>query len=143
MKLSSRRWRVWHLVLSWFVYWICLAIITVGPGLMAANIVANGPKNSGNVSVGAGSAGLTMTVTEGGTVVWDRNASLFMLTLLFAGPPLGLWVLWLRRSDRGATQADEPGVPDDGQPDNAPPSELPAPMPDTISKRDRVRRTTE
>jgi len=102
MRLSLRRWRPRHLLLSWLAYWIALVAVRLGDAILALRRVTALPEGRGSFSISYDDA-FRMTVVDSGRTVWSGSASLGELALWVAGPPLVLFVLWLlarpRRGD--------------------------------------------
>jgi len=103
MAFSLAKWRPRHLLAAWSVYWISLALVTLGP---AAAAIWRATRRDGNGSVTAsmGDAGLSLTVTaqQGATTLWTGSATLTSLALWIAGPPIALYVAWLMRRRRAS-----------------------------------------
>lgn len=123
MGFSLRRWRPIHLLGSWVVYWIALATVALTPAVGAVRRLASSPENRGTVDFGYDDGQLHLKVVESGETLYTGHASLLTTTLLIAGPPLLLWLVWLlTRPKRGAAEAAEraalgegpwQGVPED------------------------------
>jgi hypothetical protein len=103
---SFARWRARELFLSWIVYWLGLAAFTLGPLASALWTVAHAPHGGpeGNVSLSVSNTVFTATVKLGEQMLYTGSRSLLSLALLIAGPPLVIWLLWVRR--RGAPAAE-------------------------------------
>ena len=87
--------RPWPLLASWLLYWIVVLAIGVGPGLAAAWRAGHLPEeNSGTVSFGAGSEGLSLLVQEYGRTTWEGAVGPLALGLWIVGGPLVLTAIW-------------------------------------------------
>ena len=99
MRFSFRRSRPGQLLLAWSVYWVGLALITLGPAIAAlwhlSQVTGHG---SANVSFNSGI--LSATVVDGANTAWSGSISLFSLALLVTVPPLLLWLVWLAGAAR-------------------------------------------
>jgi hypothetical protein len=97
--LSLRRWRPRHLFLAWLTYWVGLAVVTLGPAFVALRRLS-GPNGHGTANAGFTNDVLSATIVNGNQTLWTGSISLLSLTLLLAGPPLALWIVWLITSSR-------------------------------------------
>ena len=95
MRLSPRRWRPRHLVLSWCAYWIALVLAKLGPALVAGWRVSQVPAGHGSMNASMGDGNISATIVEAGRTTWSGSMSILNLTLLIAVPPLVLWLVWL------------------------------------------------
>ncbi|HMI47737.1 MAG TPA: hypothetical protein VK481_03625 [Gemmatimonadaceae bacterium] len=99
MRFSFRRSRPGQLLLAWSVYWVGLALITLGPAIAAlwhlSQVTGHG---SANVSFNNGI--LSATVVDGANTAWSGSISLLSLALRVTVPPLLLWLAWFAGSPR-------------------------------------------
>lgn len=94
MRSFLGRWKVRHLVWSWAAYWAVLAAATLGPGIAAVwRLSQQGVKGDASASITDGVVNLT--VNAAGATVWSGAASLAILGLALAGPPILVWMLWM------------------------------------------------
>src|SRR5438128_2297016 len=89
-----RSWGAGRLFLAWVVYWLALVAIGLGPAIPAV-WRATHAGNGGNISAGFGNGGFTLTIALRGEQLWAGSIHLLPLALLFAVPPLVLWLAWL------------------------------------------------
>ena len=102
--LSLRRWRPFHLFLSWLAYWVTLGVVTMGPGLLAAWHATREPAD-GTISASFNDGIGTFSVIRDGITTYTASAGLGTIALWFVGPPVLLWVAWLAsRPRRGAAE---------------------------------------
>ena len=106
MAFSLSRWKARHLLGAWAVYWIALALVKLGSGIVAALRVMNGAQEHGNINVSMNDGTLSATVVGDG-VHWAGSASVLSIVLWLCGPPLLLWLLWLV-TRRAPTPVREP-----------------------------------
>ena len=102
MALAFGRWRPKHLVAAWSAYWVALALVTLGPALLAIRDAVNAGEGKGNVSLGFANTVFHLTVINGGVTTWEGSASLAYIAALVVGPPLAIWLLWIATRARGA-----------------------------------------
>ena len=95
-----RHWRPRHLMASWCVYWVALIGVTMGNALVAISRAAGAGNGQGNVSVNLSNTDWSLTATLAGKTLWTGTASLLTIAVALAGPPLAIWVLWLRARGR-------------------------------------------
>ena len=107
MKLPFRRWRPRHLLLGWLAYWVAAAFVALGPAALAIWRLSRDATGHGNVSASFGSAGVSLTVIQGGQTTWTGAASLLVIAAGVAIPPLLLWIAWVaaRRNEEVAPAA--------------------------------------
>jgi hypothetical protein len=104
--LSLRRWRPVHLFLSWLAYWATLAVVTMGPGLLAAWRATRRP-GSGTISASVDAGVATFNVIRDGVTTWTGSAGVASIVLWFVGPPVLLWAAWLVSRPRRAAAPDD------------------------------------
>jgi hypothetical protein len=107
MALSFGRWRPKHLVGAWAAYWLALALVTLGPAMLAIRDAVRAGAGKGNVSLGFDNSILHLTVVREGITTWSGTASLAYVMALVVGPPLALWLLWIARRSRATDPARE------------------------------------
>lgn len=93
-----RKWRLWHLVVSWLTYWVAIIAIKLGGGIAAAWRIATRGPNDGESGINfnwATESGLHLEVTRAGAKVWEGTTSIAAAVGWAAIPPLLLWLLWL------------------------------------------------
>jgi hypothetical protein len=105
MRLSLRRWRPRHLLLSWVAYWIALVAVRLGGAIMAIRHVTSLPKGRGSFSLTFDDV-FSLKVIDSGRTVWSGSAAFGEVVLWFAGPPLLLFVLWLLARPRRGEVTD-------------------------------------
>jgi hypothetical protein len=94
MRSPLARWKVRHLIGSWFAYWAILAAATLAPAAIAIwKVSGSGAK--GTASVNAGDGGLHAIITMPGSTLWEMSVALSTVVLAVAGPPLVLWLCWV------------------------------------------------
>ena len=125
MARSSARWSVGQLLLSWVATWAATAVIKLGPALAAGWRAANGPEGQGNISLGFNGSVLHASVTERGAESWAGSASVLVLALWIALPPLALWAAWMFANARSHGR------------DSIPPAELGEGMDDALKQTSR------
>ena len=108
MRFSLRRWRPSQLLLAWSVYWIGLALVTLGPAIAALWRLSQFAEH-GNANVALNNGLLSATIVDGTRTVWSGSITILNLALFVAIPPLLLWLIWLAGSARmnNATGIDE------------------------------------
>ncbi|HEY7408023.1 MAG TPA: hypothetical protein VH638_07130 [Gemmatimonadaceae bacterium] len=102
MAFSLRRWRPRHLLLAWGTYWVLALLFALRSAIASIWRVTTDPEAHGSISAGVSDGILTLTVTEGARVAWERSASVMSIVLWAAGPPLLLFLLWLAVRPRAA-----------------------------------------
>jgi hypothetical protein len=102
-----RDWSPRKLVAAWFGYWIVLALVGLGPAVVAIWRATHAGPGQGNVSLNFGNGGFRLSVAISGTEIWAGSISLIALALWIAVPPLVLWFAWLKQ--RTATVAVRQG----------------------------------
>ncbi|MDQ6770945.1 MAG: hypothetical protein M3Z54_13265 [Gemmatimonadota bacterium] len=95
MTFSLQRLRPRQLLASWFAYWIGLVLVMLGPALVASWRMSQQPHGHGSVNAGMQNGIISATIADAGQTTWAGSASLLTITLLTAGPPLVLWIVWL------------------------------------------------
>jgi threonine/homoserine/homoserine lactone efflux protein len=103
MRSFFARWKPKHLIGAWISYWGVLAIAALSPAAIAIWKVTR-PGMKGDASLSLGDGGLNLHVTAAGVTTWNRTASVAMVVLAVAGPPLLLWLCWVlsRSSSRNS-----------------------------------------
>ena len=101
MRLRLSDWRPRHLLAAWCLYWIALALATLGP-VVPKVWHATRPGAHGSVSLSFGDGVFRLAVLGAGTE-WTGTAGVGALVLWLAVPPLVLWALWLASRRRIAT----------------------------------------
>jgi len=102
------RWRPAHLLLSWCAYWLALPFLWLAPALPTLYRMSK-PDQHGSASLDFGDQGFRFVIREADRVIHQQSASLMMVGLAIAIPPLVLWALWLR-AQRRAHAAHDMGV---------------------------------
>ena len=95
MRSWFRRSRPWQLFLSWSLYWLGLALVTLMPAIEAAWRMSQQANEHGSANAGVTDGILSASIVEGGRTMWTGSIHLFNLALLVGIPPLILWLLWL------------------------------------------------
>jgi hypothetical protein len=117
-----RKWRLRHLLFSWFAYWAGLVALKLGSGIAAAWSATRGP-GDGNSRIQfdwSGESGIHLEIVRAGEKVWEGFTTLGALVGWAVIPPLILWIIWLRlgaaeRSKERGLDALSPGSPDEMQ----------------------------
>jgi hypothetical protein len=111
MRSRLAAWRPMHLLATWCVYWVALALWALGPALPAL-WRATRPDARGSVSASVGDGVARLTVTADAATVWTGQVGLGTLALWVALPPLLLSVIWLltRRRTASTTAAEPVGA---------------------------------
>src|SRR4051812_24179633 len=102
-RLST--WRPGHLLAAWCAWWLALPIIWLAPALPTLYRVSK-PDAHGNASLSYGDGAFKYVVSAAGQADVVHYASVTMVALLVAIPPLVLWAFWLRASRRGRAAAN-------------------------------------
>jgi hypothetical protein len=115
-RLSLARLRPLHIAVLTVAYWLGLAVVKLGPAILAAWQVSRLPPNHGSISAGLQNTLLSVSIAIDGVAVWAGSASLGALIAWVAGPPLllALTSRWTREAEAGGS----------------PPPSLPAPAPE-------------
>jgi hypothetical protein len=102
-----RRWQAKHLLLSWAVYWVVLALVALRPALTLVARALGGPEGHGSISADVSNGVANLNVAFEGQR-WTGSTSLTSLALWIAGPPLLLWLVWLvtRRAPSSAREGE-------------------------------------
>lgn len=101
-----RRWKAWHLLAAWIVYWVLLIGISMHSWIAAAMRALNAPHGVGSISASFENADFTLKASVGADT-WSRSMSFTTMALWFAGPPLLLFLVWLV-TRRAPVPAGEP-----------------------------------
>ena len=94
MLRSLRSWSAGKLFASWIGYWILLIAIGLGPAMGAIWRATRAAPGTGSVNVSFGDGAFSLNVIRAGGTLYSGSIHLLPLTLLVAGPPLVLWLLW-------------------------------------------------
>jgi hypothetical protein len=100
MAFSLRRWRPRHLLAAWVAYWIAMPIVALWPGIIACWRATQAPEGHGTISASFANTLLSLSATLDGVTIWSGSAYLAEMALWLAGPPLILWLAWLRSKPR-------------------------------------------
>jgi hypothetical protein len=100
MSLTRRWWRPRNLFLAWCGYWLALVAVTVAKPLAAAIRLTQDPQSHGNAAVSFANGVFTASISQAGQPSWTGSVSVLTLTLLAAGPPLLLWLMWFVATSR-------------------------------------------
>jgi hypothetical protein len=100
MAFSLRRWRPRHLLAAWVAYWIAMPIVALWPGIIAGWRATQAPEGHGTISASFANTLLSLSATLDGVTIWSGSAYLAEMALWLAGPPLILWLAWLRSKPR-------------------------------------------
>jgi hypothetical protein len=93
------RWRPRHLLLAWCAYWVGLALVKLGPVIIAAWRLSRRTEH-GNAGVSFSNGTISGHITDAGQTLWAGSMSFTHLTLLVTIPPLLLWIVWFVTSSR-------------------------------------------
>jgi hypothetical protein len=115
MSSPRRWWRPRNLFLAWCGYWIALLAVTVAKPLAAAIRLAQDPKSHGNAAISFGNGVFTANISQAGQPSWTGSVSVLTLTLLVAGPPLLLWLMWFIATSR-TNNAEQTAANDQARP---------------------------
>ena len=105
-----KRWRPAALFGSWLVYWIALALVTLGPALVAMWKATHAGAGKGNISLTFSNGVFSLVVDANGQSLYTGAAHLLTIALLAAGPPLVLWALWFAARSRGAPKSRKSAI---------------------------------
>jgi hypothetical protein len=105
-----RKWRLRHLLISWFAYWAAIVTVKLGSAIAAASTATSGP-DDGLSSMGfnwSSGAGLHLEIQRAGETLWAGTTTIAAVVGWAVIPPLILWIIWLRlaaseRADDRAT----------------------------------------
>lgn len=91
---------------SWIVYWILLIAVGLRSAIGAIWRVSGAAPGQGSASLGFNDGAFSINVIEAGKTIYSGSIHVLPLTLLVAGPPLVLWLLWFAsRSRRSSPDA--------------------------------------
>jgi hypothetical protein len=90
------RWKPRHLLAAWSAYWVGLVVVTLGPAIISLLRVALPAGAKGSASASFGDGGMHLEVFREGTIAWAGSAHYVPVALWLAGPPLLLWLAWIR-----------------------------------------------
>src|SRR6476619_2648780 len=96
MRWRISQWRPRHLLAAWGLYWLGLVAVTLGRAIAPIQRATSGPPNSGSVGVSFDASMFSLNVQQHGQTIWTGSASFLTIALWVAGPPLILWLLWMR-----------------------------------------------
>jgi hypothetical protein len=106
MRSPLARWKVRHVVGSWFAYWAVLAAATLTPAAITIwKVSRDGAK--GDASLALGDGGLHAHVSGPGVTTWDHTIALTTVVLTVVGPPLLLWVCWVLSASRSRNSGEQ------------------------------------
>ncbi|MDQ2890567.1 MAG: hypothetical protein M3R65_08445 [Gemmatimonadota bacterium] len=91
-----RRWGARQLVAALSTYWVALALVVVGSPAMRFWRLTHDPASHGNASAGIRNDVIWATVAENGATAWVGSAHMVTLVMWLVGPPLVLYIVWLR-----------------------------------------------
>ena|ERR1051326_4774068 len=97
-----------HLLGAWLLYWLGLAIVTLGP-IVPLVLRVTKEDAKGSMGLTMGDEGLTAKIADAGQVLWQGSISVTKLSMLLAIPPLLIWALWLWAQRRSARRPEEIG----------------------------------
>ena len=100
MRFLPSRWRPRHLLLAWLAYWIGLILATLGPAIAAMVRLSQDPNSHGSASASFANDVISLTVSQAGAPTYSGSASLLVIVMLAAGPPLIIWLAWLVAASR-------------------------------------------
>jgi hypothetical protein len=111
MRLSLARLRPLHVALLTMAYWLGLAVVKLGPAIVAAWRVSRLPPNHGSISAGLENTLLRVSIAIDGVAVWAGSVSLGALIAWVVGPPLllALTSRWVREVE--AADSPAPALP--------------------------------
>lgn len=95
-----RRWGTGRLLASWIAYWAVLAVVKLGPGLVAIWRATQDGSGHSSVSFNFNGAVFSLLVTKAGQTTWTGSAHLLVIAAWIAGPPLLLWLIWVTQRTR-------------------------------------------
>ncbi|HEY0776503.1 MAG TPA: hypothetical protein VGD56_00930 [Gemmatirosa sp.] len=104
-----RRRSAWPLLAAWLAYWAVLALVVLGGPALRVWRLTHDPALHGSATMHLADNLLTASVIEGGATVWSTSTHLVTIALWIAGPPLLLFLIWLRSRSRDADGA-RPGA---------------------------------
>ncbi|HET9776113.1 MAG TPA: hypothetical protein VFP77_06070 [Gemmatimonadaceae bacterium] len=102
-----RRWRPWHLLLAWCVYWAGLALVKLGPAIATGWRISR-PGHTGSVNASITDGIVSANLIEAGRTVWTGSIPFSHLVLLVAVPPLVIWLVWLIGAARTNNAGESP-----------------------------------
>jgi hypothetical protein len=95
MKSFLARWRPWHVITAWCVYWVGLAGVTLTPTILAMIHATHMPKDTSTVNASFDNSLLSITVSEFGKATHIASATALEIALWIGVPPLALYCLWM------------------------------------------------
>lgn len=105
MKSFLARWRPWHVISAWCIYWVGLAGVALTPTVLAIIGASRLPKDAATVGASFSNTLFTITVSEFGKTTHVASATLLEMALWIGVPPLALSALWMvTRSRRGSAE---------------------------------------
>jgi hypothetical protein len=105
MPSFLRRWRWRHLFATWIAYWAGLALAILWRPVSIGRGLADLPDGQASVSAEFANGLVTVKMMGQGAQVWGGSASLLVIVLWIAGPPLLLWILWVFSRSRPVAPA--------------------------------------
>jgi hypothetical protein len=111
MTATRRWWRPRNLFLAWCGYWVALVAVTAAKPLAAAIRLTQDPNSHGDAAISFGNGVFTANISQAGQPTWTGSVSALTLTLLVAGPPLLLWLMWFVATSR-TNNAEQIGAND-------------------------------
>ena len=101
MRLALSNWRRRLLLLTCGAYWTALALVLLGPPIIAGWRVARPDAGHGVINASLDGTTLRIAMSSSHTAPWSGSISLWTLALWIVGPPLVLWLAL-----RGTQQRD-------------------------------------
>ncbi|HKV51896.1 MAG TPA: hypothetical protein VJO52_11915 [Gemmatimonadaceae bacterium] len=122
MKSFLARWRPWHVITAWCVYWVGLAGVTLTPTILAILHASGLPKDAATVNASFNNSLLSISVSEFGKTTHLATATALEIALWIGLPPLALYALWMVTRSRRVPPA--PAALGDSPLDTLPRSDL-------------------
>ena len=91
-----RGWNVRHLLSAWIAYWVALVILAVGSPALRVWRLTHDPASHGSATGSLNNDVISATVVQNGATVWAGSVHMVVLVLWLVGPPLALYLFWLR-----------------------------------------------
>ena len=106
-----RKWRLRHLLFSWFAYWLTMVSIKLGSAIAAAWVASQGPPRTSEITFNWGNEdGILFEVLSRGEVLWRGTTTIATVIGWAVVPPLILWMLWLWLGARDRSPKPSPAA---------------------------------
>jgi len=92
MGTTLSRWRRRLLLLACGSYWTALALVLLGPPVVAGWRVTRPDGGHGVINASLSGTTLSIAMSSGHTAPWSGSIGLWTLAFWIAGPPIVLWL---------------------------------------------------